>query len=388
MKVAIVHDYLNQFGGAERVLEALLKIFPQAHVYTLLYSKEKTRGLFGGNVYKTSFLDFDLVKRNHRPFIPLMPLAIESMKVYGDYDLVISATAGYSKGISIEHKSEKKDNPYHIAYCYTPLRYAWEIDNYFRNPIFKTFFRPAFDYLRKWDFQAAQKPQKILAVSKFIAGKIKNFYGREAKVVYPPVDYEKFYPDDSARSAGAVARQIRTPTSPRSVGERRSYYLAVGRLLHYKKFDLIVETFKKNNLSLKIVGSGPEGRSLKNQIANHKNIEFISGVSDEELHRLYHGAKAFLFPQVEDFGLVAAEAQACGTPVIAFRGGGALEIVEDGVTGIFFDKQTSPDLIRAVERFEMMDWDRREISERSRKFSFEKFREGILSQIPQNILKL
>ena len=392
MKVAIIHDYLNQYGGAERVLESLLKIFPDAHIYTLLYDKNRTLGKFHNNIHKTSFLDFGLVRLNHRPFIPLMPTAVSTMTVDDDYDLVISATAGYAKGVSIRHRKENKSNPFHLSYCYTPLRYAWEIDNYFANPIFKTVFRPAFNYLKNWDREAAQKPDVLLTISKFIAGKIKAYYGREAEVIYPPVDYTKFH------------LEIRNPKS-----EIRNYYLAVGRLLHYKKFDLIVEAFRELGAPLKIVGMGPEYHKIKNQISpkhppaggatgqvnisaqggsasGGKNIELIPFVSDDELRKLYNGAQALIFPQVEDFGLTAAEAQACGTPVIAFRGGGALEIVGDGVTGIFFEKQNVESLIQAVRRFEKLKFNRRKISQISRRFTFESFRKGLLSKLPKEIL--
>jgi len=366
MKVAIIHDYLNQYGGAERVLESLLTIFPDAHIYTLLYNAKRTLGRFDSHIYHTSFLDFGVVRSHHRPFIPFMPIAALTMTIDDDYDLIISDTAGYAKGVRHGKSSHRQ---FHLSYIYTPLRYAWELDNYFANPIFKTVFRPAFNYLKNWDFKAAQKPDKLVAVSNFIAEKIKDHYGRESQVVYPPIDHKKFYPNTGYKI------------------QDTGYYLAVGRLLHYKRFDLIIRAFKELKLSLKIVGSGPEEYKIKNQISKSKNIELISFVSDDELRRLYQNAKALIFPQVEDFGLVAAEAQACGTPVIAIRAGGALEIVADGVTGIFFNHQRVADLVAAVKNFELMKFDRKRVSEVSQKFSLENFRRGILGCIPEKILR-
>lgn len=370
MKVAIAHDYLNQYGGSERVLEALLKIFPGAHVYTLLYDKERTLGKFDQNIMQTSFLDRGLVRKNHLPFIPFMPTAIQWMSIKKDYDFVISATAGYAKGISIRHKHPEVRNPFHLAYCYTPLRYAWEMDNYFENTLFKAVFRPAFAYLKNWDYKVAQQPDKIVAISKFIAQKIKKYYNRDAEVVYPPVNQNLFYLGRKERSG-------------------QKYFLAAGRLLNYKKFDLVIDAFIELGLPLKIVGVGREEARLKARASGwwtKRNIEFLPFVSDEELRRLYQGAEALIFPQVEDFGLVAAEALSCGTPVIAYAGGGALELLEDGVNGVIFQKQTKTDLAAAVNRFRKMKFNRKKINQSTQHLSFENFRRGILAHIPPEIL--
>jgi len=364
MKVAIVHDYLNQYGGAERVLEALLTIFPDAHIYTLIYSPERTYRRFHANVYRTSILDFPLARRNHRAFIPLMPLATRSLVVPNGYDLIISDSAGYAKGVPCP------SGTFHLSYCYTPLRYAWEIDNYFANPVFKNLFGPVFRYLRAWDYAAAQRPDAFLAVSGFIAGKIAKYYDRDSAVVYPPVDYQRFHFDPA-----------QTPPVAKP-----GPYLAAGRLMHYKRFDLVVDAFIELRLPLIVVGIGPEGDALRRRAAGFENIRFLDTVEDAELRELYGRAKAFIFPQVEDFGLVAAEAQACGCPVIAYRQGGSLEIVQDGVTGLFFDSQSPASLIQAVRRLDSMRIDRRKIAGLSRRFSMERFRQGVLSHVPQRIL--
>lgn len=353
MRVAILHDYLNQFGGAERVLMALLELFPEADLYTLLYDKKKTLGLFEKNLKKTSFLDFGLVRKKHRFFIPFMPLAARFFKNNEKYDLVISSSAGYGKGINI--KAER-----HICYCHSPLRYAWEI-SYLKNlPIspwlisHQFITRPIASMLRFWDKRAAEKVEFFVANSDFIAQKIKNYYNRDSAVIHPPIDTEVFY---------------REPKISES-----DYFLMVGRLLYYKRFDLGIKTFNLSGRRLKIIGSGPEAKKLK-FLAKSPSIEFVPWINDTDLRKFYNGARALIFPQVEDFGLVAAEAQACGLPVLAFNQGGALEIIEEGKTGLFFNEQTPEAILKTINNFEALSFDRTYISERAKRFSKEEFKD-------------
>jgi glycosyltransferase involved in cell wall biosynthesis len=362
MRIAITHDYLNQFGGAERVLKVLLEMFPQADLYTLLYDKEKTNGIFENNIKGTSFLDVPGVRSRHRAFIPLMPLATYFLKPKKEYDLVISSTAGYGKGIKIKA-------PYHISYCHSPLRYAWEID-YLKNlpfspwPLSHYVSHPIAHLLRNWDKRAAQKVNFFIANSNFIASKIKSYYGRDAVTVYPPVDTQTFYLEPET--------------------ERKDYYLMVGRLLYYKGFDLGIQAFNQLRKPLKIVGRGPELEKLK-KIARSPFIEFISdNPSDRELRKIYNEAKALIFPQIEDFGLVAAEAQACGLPVIAFDQGGGREIVQHKKTGILFDEEQSPEaIIKAVKEFENFRFNRKAIAQSAERFSKENFKNNFLKAAGQ-----
>ncbi len=355
MKVALVHDYLNQYGGAEKVLETLMEIFPEAPIYTLFYDQERTYSRFRGRVKSTSFLDWGVVRRNHRLFIPLMPSAADSLRLNEKYDLIISSSAGYGKGVDCSGAG------FHIAYIHTPLRYAWETDQYFGwHPAVKIAAAPIFSYLRRWDKKAGQKPDVLVANSRYIADKIKKYYQREAEVVYPPVDLKQFY---------------RKPTA-----ERGDYFLAAGRMLPYKQFDLIIQAFNELDLPLVVVGEGPELDNLK-KAAKSRKIKFAPFVLENELQDLYSGARALIFPQVEDFGLVAAEAQACGTPVIAFSKGGAREIVEDGVNGIFFHNQTVEDLIGAIKRFSAISFDENAIQKSAERFSKERFKKRILQII-------
>lgn len=352
MKVALVHDYLNQYGGGEKVLETFSEIFPEAPIYTLFYDKNKTFNRFEGKIGGTSFLNHNVVIKNHRLFIPLMPIAASQMNLGSDYDLILSSTAGYAKGVRHNGKS------IHISYCHTPLRYAWEYENYFEwNFFLKLIAAPVFWYLRSWDFLAGQKPKMLFANSNHIADKIKKYYRRDAEVLYPPVDLKVFYRDKTVKKQG--------------------YFLAVGRFMRYKRFDLIIRAFNKLNLPLFIVGEGPELENLK-QLVKSPKIHFLPFASESELRHLYNGAEALIFPQVEDFGLVAAEAQACGTPVLAFSQGGAREIIQDGVTGIFFNHQNPEAIILAVKKFLLSSFDEKIIRESAKRFSKAKFKNRIL----------
>jgi glycosyltransferase involved in cell wall biosynthesis len=355
MRVALVHDYLNQYGGAERVLEAFCEIFPEAPIYTLFYDKEKTFGKFEEKKIITSFLNNKLVNNKHRLFIPLMPLAASLMKISNNYDLVLSSSAGYAKGIPCGKDAM------HISYCHTPLRYAWEYKKYFKWPwILKIVTAPIFLYLKKWDKYAGQKPQTLIANSKYIAGKIENYYERKSEIIYPPVDTQKFFINSAVL--------------------KNDYFLAVGRMMSYKKFDLIIKAFNKLNLPLLIVGGGPELNKLK-KLAKSPKIKFLENIKDKELNNLYNSAQALIFPQVEDFGLVAAEAQACGLPVIALNEGGAKEIISDGKTGILFARQTVDDLISAVEKFKTKEFNKEEIGKSALRFSKDNFKQEILKII-------
>ncbi len=362
LKVAILHDYLNQFGGAERVLQALLEIFPKAHIYTLIYDKKKTFGIFNDNVKKTSFLNNRLVQKRHRIFIPFMPLAAYFLRSDETYDLVISSSAGYGKGIHVSA-------PYHISYCHTPLRYAWEID-YLKDlpfspwPLKEVIVRPIAKALRAWDKRSSRNVNVFFANSRYIKNKIRSYYGRDSEVIYPPVDHDVFYPE-------------------RNREKKESYYIMAGRLLYYKRFDLGIHAFNKMKKKLKIVGRGPELQKLK-RIANSPHIEFIEVADDDTLRSLYSDAEAFIFPQIEDFGLVAAEAESCGTPVLAFNLGGGSEIVTHKKTGLLFNEQTPEAIIDVVKEAERIHWDRGYIAKRARAFSKEEFKR----RMRMNIQKL
>lgn len=363
MKVALVHDYLNQLGGGERVLEALMELYPDAPLYTLLYDEEKTHGKFANRKIYSSFLDTKVIRNHHRLFIPCMPLAAKSMNLGSRYDLIISDTAGFAKGISYNKKTTK-----HFSYIHTPLRYAWETNSYFnasfdgsrlfKNRLFRNFFRPAFSFVKQFDYKTAQAPNRLVANSHYIKAKIKKYFNRDADVIYPPVDTETFFytPDQKPEN----------------------YFLAVGRFLHYKRFDLIIQACIETGVHLKIVGAGREEEMLKKLATGKRNIEFLPfQKKDSDLQKLYAGAAALLFANEEDFGLVMAEAQACGTPVIALNRGGAREIVVDKKTGILYHDQTVEALVRAIKMAEATRFDRAAISKNAERFSKNQFKAQI-----------
>jgi glycosyltransferase involved in cell wall biosynthesis len=352
MRVALVHDYLNQYGGAERVLEAFCEIWPDAPIFTLIYDKKRTGHAFEGRRVLTSFLQkIPFVKSHHRPFLMLMPLAIEALDV-SKYDLVVSDSASFAKGVITQSKA------LHLCYCHTPTRYLWDDSHkYIRDFSYPGLIKKAIpffmNYLRVWDSAAAQRPEKFIANSHFIASRIEKYYRAGAKVIYPPINTDLFYVSEKADD----------------------FFLVVARLLSYKRVDIAIKAFNSLNLKLKIVGGGPEIKRLKKMAG--PTIEFLGLVSDEKLRDLYSQCRAFIFPQEEDFGLTAVEAMAAGRPVVAYKAGGALEIVKERETGIFFNEQTPESLISAIKNARFEDFNPQKIRQEALKFDKEIFKEKI-----------
>lgn len=363
MKTALVHDYLTQFGGGERVLKALCELFPDAPVYTLIYDEKLTGRVFRDKEIHTSFLQkLPLSKRNHRLYPLLMPLAVEQFDL-SYFDVVISSSASFAKGIVT------KPHTLHISYCSTPTRFLWDdshryIDEFkYPWPIKKLI--PLFvSYLRIWDKEAALRVDKFIANSNFIKNRILKYYKRDSEVIYPPVDTHKY-------------------KILENVGD---YFLMVGRMVAYKRFDLAIKVFNAINKPLKIVGDGPERKRLEKMAGS--NIEFLGLVSEYKMPEIYGRAKALVFPQEEDFGIVPLEAMAAGRPVIAYKGGGALETVIENRTGIFFDEQTEIDLVNAVGRFEFTKFDPDFIRQHALKFDKEVFKRRILELVTRERLVL
>lgn len=358
LKIALVHDHFHQFGGAERVLLALAEIFPEAPIYTILYN-EKTMGRYlKGRTVKTSFLNHPLISKppRHRVLIPLLGHAAQTINLKDEYDVIISSSVGYTKGI-------RHSRGIHISYANCLMRH-WEPEVYLSGLFPKPLIwagMPAIKYMQWQDKLFSQKPHRLIANSGHVARKIQNFYQRESDVIYPPVDTEVFYPD---------------PNVPKG-----DYYLALGRIIHFKKFPLTVSAFNQIDRPLRVVGSGSDERAMR-KAARTQNISFTPEVRDDaELRRIITGARALIVPEVEDFGLVTAEAIACGTPVIGYGEGGTAEIIEDGVNGVLFNDQTEEGIIRAVERFENMQFDPQVISASAQNFSKELFQRRILDYI-------
>jgi len=347
MKVALLHDYLNQAGGAERVLLALAELYPDAPIYTLIHDKKRLTG-FENRDIRTSFLQkMPFASSKIRWYLPLMPVAIEQINL-SDYDVVISSTSALIKGVITHPKT------LHICYCHTPTRYLWsEAHQYHKEikegKVIRYFLPYLLNRLRLWDQVAAQRVDHFIANSNFIAQRIKNYYNRESTVIYPPVDTENYY------------------ISP----DLGNYYLIISRLKPYKKVDLVIKAFNKLNLPLKIIGTGEEEEKLKKMA--RPNIEFLGAVSEKEKQKYLANCLALIHPQIEDFGLTVIEAMASGRPVIAYAEGGALETVLENKTGQFFTEQSWEPLIDLIIKFKPKEFNPQEIKEYAEKFNTENF---------------
>ncbi len=355
MRVALIHDYLNQYGGAERVLSALLDMFPDAPLYTILYCPSRLPKEFVSKLKKrpviTTFLNnLYIPKLRHDLFSFFMPLAVESWNL-NDFDLVISSSASYAKGVLTNYKS------CHISYIHSPIRYLWDDPEGYVNSsrystIIQTIYRPFFSSLRKWDFIAAKRPDYLIANSKYTHKKILKYYRRKSEIIYPPCTIEQLIKQKKQNSSS-------------------NYYVIVSRLIQYKKTDLAIQTFNLLKKPLKIIGDGPLYKYLKS-IAK-KNIQFLGYIPENDKYKILSHAKGFIFPQEEDFGISLVEALATGTPAIAYKGGGALEIIKNGVNGIFFNAQSCKALKSAVLKFEKTKFDAKIIKKSVTKFKKDNF---------------
>ncbi len=348
MKVALVHDHLVQYGGAERVLKVLHGMFPAAPIFTLLYDHKTMGNDFVKKDIRPSFLqNLPLALKHYQWYLPLMPAATEHHDL-NDFDLVISSASAMAKGVITNPKT------LHICYCHTPTRYLWtDTHSYVRelktNRLLKKIIPLYLTRLRKWDRLAADRVDHFIANSQTVADRIKKYYRSPSEVIYPPVEVEDFY----------LAERV------------NHYYLAGGRLVSYKRFDIVVQAFNKLGIPLKIFGDGPEEEKLKKMARPH--IEFLGKVSDSKKAELYAHCLAFINPQEEDFGITAVEAMASGRPVIAYPVGGATETVIPGLSGEFFDEQTWESLGDAVIRFKPDKYDQKKIRAHAEQFSTQAF---------------
>lgn len=340
MKIAIVHDYLIDSGGAERVLLAIHEIYPNAPIYTLIYRKEKMGYLkdkFDNiNIIQSWFGKIPGADKLISPLRFLIPTIWKSIDLT-DYDLIISSASwAITKGFKKKPSDGKKPGAKEICYCHTPPRYLYGYDTSRKftgimGKIVKFYGLIVNHFMRKYDFNQAQKVDYFIANSKEVANRIQKFYHRDSTVIYPPVEITK---------------------NKIQITNLRDYYLAGGRLVASKNFDLIIKTFNRLKLPLKFYGSGPMSESLR-EIAG-PTIEVLGRVSDEKMNELYAGAKAYILAEKdEDFGMTPVEAMGFGTPIIAYKGGGYLESVIDGKTGVFFDELTVESLSKAINRFDV-----------------------------------
>lgn len=354
MKVALVYDRVNKFGGAERVVTALHHLFPDAPLYTLVHEPETSKWAQDIKVIPTFLNKVPFLRRKHEWLAPIAPLAFETHNL-SDFDVVISVTSTDAKSVIT------RPHQLHICYCLTPTRYFWSgEEDYSRDSkmrLIPTFLK---DILRATDLLTSSRVDEYIAISDEVRNRIKKYYNRESTVIYPAIE-DKFYSKDPIPMDG------------------REYFLIAGRLVPYKKTELAVKVFNKLKLPLVVVGAGSELERLKEMA--EPNITFVGQVDDSRLIEYYRHAKAVIFPQEEDYGLIPLEAQAQGTPVIAYGKGGALETVIHNKTGIHFAEQTEESLSSAVKQFLKTKFNPKHAIENAGKFNLVSFNKSFLEKV-------
>jgi glycosyltransferase involved in cell wall biosynthesis len=354
-KVAIVHDFLTYWGGAEQVLKSLHNIYPDAPIYTLLYDK-KMDGYLPNARVRVSFLNKmpSFLRKRKKLLLPLMPTAAETFDLSG-FDLVISSSSSFAKGIIVKPKT------FHLSYCHTPTRFLWDwhrdyLEENRVGGIKKLFAVPVVHAMRIWDRSASDRVDCYVANSKNTARRIRKFYARESEVIYPPVDFAKFNGAESLPEVG-----------------KKDYYLIVSRLSPYKKIDIAVTAFNKLGLPLIIIGEGSDRRRLEKMA--EKNITFLGFQEEKNLMAYYNKARALIFPGEDDFGITIVEAMSFGKPVLAYARGGALETVIPGKTGELFESEVPEILADGIRRLNrnMVSYNPAEIKAFAERFSRERF---------------
>ena len=360
MKVAIVHYWLVTMRGGEKVLEALCELFPEADIFTNVYAPEHISDTIKKhNVYTTKINKWPMAKKMYQKYMPFMPNALMDLDLTS-YDLVISSESGPAKGVV------PAPFAFHVCYCHTPMRYLWDMyHEYFRksNPIVKFFMKKMIPNLRKWDVTSSNLVDHFIANSHYVAARIQRYYNRKADVIYPPCNIEKFLP---------IKRKP------------EDFYLFFGQLVGYKRADLAIESCIKANKKIVVIGDGKSKEAKKYEKSGL--VTFTGRISDEAIADYLSKAKALIFPGIEDFGIIPVEANAAGCPVIAYKDGGALDSIEEDVTGIFFEEQTVDSLVECINIFESREndfTDREKFNKHVEKFSKENF----LKQIKEVIDK-
>lgn len=365
MKLALVHEYLIRFGGAEQVLKSLASIFPDAPVYTLLYDKEMMKGNFDEKDIRPSFLQNfpKMLRKRHKYLLPFLPTASETFDLR-DYDVVLSSSSAFAKGVITKPKTV------HVCYCHAPMLFAHDYYNSYmadqkRTLPVRAMAKLLIHYIRMWDFVSSDRVDHFIANSKTTQDRIKKFYKRDSVVIYPPVDVDKIVPQK----------------------ENKGYFLIVSQLTPYKRIDLAVTAFNKLGLPLIVIGQGPQRKELEKMAKS--NIKFLGFLPDDKIYSFYKNARAFIFPGKDDFGITAVEAMAAGKPVLAYRAGGTTETIIEGVTGEFFDELNPELLSDGIRRLctNEANYDPVAIRKHSEKFSRPRFEREILNFLDQVVKK-
>jgi glycosyltransferase involved in cell wall biosynthesis len=350
MKVAIVADWLTAKGGAERVILAIHDIFPKAPVFTTVYDEKAMGSEFSRLDVRTSFLQkWPGAKKHRTRYIRMLPMAIEDLDV-SEFDVVISSSSAVGHGV-ITHPHQL-----HICYCHTPMRFCWDgCQEYVRNSNFSSRIKKWIPFLlsdiRVWDFYSADRVDHYISNSKYISKRIRKYFNHTSDVIYPPVENNRF----------RISHE----------GEKKEFFLVVSRMVEFKKVNLAIEACNTLKLPLKVVGDGPHIEYYAAMAG--PTVEILGYVPDEEVEALMREAKGLIFPQVEDFGITPLEAMASGTPVIAFKEGGALETVIDGETGLFFKEQTKESLVEVLKNFDNYNFKPEVLQKHVEKFSYSRF---------------
>jgi len=357
MKVALVHDYLNQMGGAERVVLALHEIFPDAPIYTSIYDPTRVDPAFQKMDIRTTFMQkLPMVKKHHQPFLPFYPFAMERLDLRG-YELVLSSSSAFGKGVVTRPETM------HICYCHTPMRWCWNYDEYVERERLGKISRSLLPFfitgLRVWDQTSAMRVDHFIANSPVVAERIRKYYRRDSVVIPPPVEASRFAFDATTKA--------------------EEYFLIVSRLMPYKRVDLAIEACNRLQLPLVIIGSGRDENRLKSMAG--PAIRFMGRLSDAQVLHYYAHCRAFILPGEEDFGITPLEAQASGKPVVAYGVGGALASVIDGLTGTFFYEQTVESLAAVLASFNERKYDPQTIRNHALEFDIPRFHRRILQFI-------
>ena len=355
MKVAIVHDWLTNMGGAEQVVINFKKIYKEAPIYTTLYNPNNLDKELQNIDVRTSFLQKKKMVVNHKKYFPLMPLAFENFNL-NEYDVILSSSSSCAKGVIT------KPGSIHVCYCHTPMRYAWELrDDYIKGmgKLKRRLVKILLHYMRIWDLASANRVDYFIANSTEVQKRIKKHYKRDSVVINPPVRCDLF---NISETDG-------------------DYYFVISRLVGYKRFDLAVQACSELGKKLVVIGDGPEKEKLE-KVAN-ENVTFLGRQPDEVVKKYMSECKALLFPGEEDFGIVPVEAQACGRPVIAYGKGGVLDTVINGKTGVYFKEQTVESLKEAIIKFEKMKFNKNEIRNHALEFDEKVFQNKIKEYIEE-----
>jgi glycosyltransferase involved in cell wall biosynthesis len=355
-RVALIHDWLNQIGGAESVLESLVRLFPGAPVFTSMYAPAVMPQEYRSWEIRTTFMQhLPGVTTHHQAYMPVYPLAFSTLNVAG-HDLLLSNKSGFCHGVSCP------PGAMHICYCLTPTRFLWQYEAYRAresiSSVLSLLMKPIVGLLRRWDYAAAQRVHHFIAISSEIQERIRRFYRRESTIICPPVDVTRFRPG------------LEPPGD---------YFLAGGRLIPYKRVDLAVRACSQLGLKLVVYGNGRDRPALE-KLAG-PTVTFVGRVPQDELVRLLQGARAFIFPGLEDFGIAPVEAQSAGRPVIAFGGGGALDTVVPGRTGEFFDEQSVESLAAALAGFDPGAYNPAACRVNAERFSTERFERDLKESV-------